>query len=126
MFVRFRRAQRQVKDFYRTVGEKKETAQTNIGVQDIPLVAVVGSVGRAHELDRRFRSKQRGWSERHQQIEARMRQGKWLPPIKLFLFRKEERTEYFVLDGHHRMAVALKLGLKTISAEVVEVIVKPV
>ena len=46
-----------------------------------------------------------------------MRQGRSLPPIDVWAWR----GEYYVLDGHHRVAAARALGRDYISAHVVEV-----
>jgi ParB-like chromosome segregation protein Spo0J len=47
-----------------------------------------------------------------------MREGKILPPIKLYKIE----DEYYVLDGNHRIAAARQLGRSLIEAKVVEVV----
>jgi ParB-like chromosome segregation protein Spo0J len=47
-----------------------------------------------------------------------MRQGEPLPPIEVWAWR----GEYYVLDGHHRVAAARALGSDYISAQVTEVV----
>jgi hypothetical protein len=47
-----------------------------------------------------------------------MRQGEPLPPIEVWAWR----GEYYVLDGHHRVAAARALGSDYISAHVIEVV----
>ena len=57
-----------------------------------------------------------------------MREGKILPPLELYKLKPrrqvgaEERavTEYYVVDGHHRVAMARKLGQDYLDAHVVE------
>ena len=46
-----------------------------------------------------------------------MRQGEPLPPIEVYAWR----GQYYVLDGHHRVAAAHALGSDFISAHVIEV-----
>lgn len=121
MFSRFRQNRGRIKDFYEEVVAEGRTVHAHLGRQDIPIRFIVGSVGRAHELDAQFRSKLRGWSERHQRIKMSMRQGKPLPPIKLFLLCDKQSPAYYVVDGHHRVALSLQLGFDTINAEVTEV-----
>ena len=121
MFSLFKRKKAQLKDFYAEIAEGDQTTQASLGLRDIPIHSIIGSVGRAHELDTQFRSKLRGWSERHQRITALMQQGKPLPPIKLFLLQSSKNAEYYIFDGHHRVAAALQVGFKTINAEVTEV-----
>ncbi len=47
-----------------------------------------------------------------------MRQDEPLPPIEVWAWR----GEYYVLDGHHRVAAARALGSDYISAQVIEVV----
>jgi uncharacterized ParB-like nuclease family protein len=47
-----------------------------------------------------------------------MRQGKSLPPVKLY----QIKDEYYVLDGNHRIAAAKEFGRSEIMAKIVEFI----
>jgi len=59
-----------------------------------------------------------------------MEEGKVLPPIEVYKARLRrqdeetglqiEKTEYYVVDGHHRVAMAKKLGQDYLDAHVVE------
>lgn len=120
MFNGFGRKETSVKDFYTEIGHTS-TELAKLGRKDIALQAIVGSVGRAAELDSQFCSKGRGWSDRHQTIQKIMRAGQPLPPIQVFMVQRGAQPEYYVVDGHHRVAVALRLGFDTLNADITEV-----
>jgi ParB-like chromosome segregation protein Spo0J len=46
-----------------------------------------------------------------------MREGEPLPPIEVYAWQ----GEYYVLDGHHRVAAAHAVGSDLINAHVIEV-----
>lgn len=88
------------------------------GVATVPLDRIVGSVGRYHDFDHRFRFKQPVHSERLQNIRQAMREGRPLPPVKLY----QIRDEYYALDGNHRIAAAKEFGHDEILADIIEFI----
>jgi len=88
------------------------------GVRMVPLDRIVGSVGRYHDFDERFRIGSHLPPERLEKIKNKMRTGKALPPVKLYLIK----NEYFALDGNHRIAAAKELGHGEIKAQVTEFI----
>jgi DNA-binding Lrp family transcriptional regulator/uncharacterized ParB-like nuclease family protein len=88
------------------------------GIQSIPLDRIVGSVGRYHDFDKRFRFKQNMPSERLQWIREAMREGRPLKPVELF----QIKDEYYVSDGNHRISAANELGHDEILARIVEFI----
>ena len=77
----------EVKNF--KVQQEKEAAfdTRDRGIQSIPLARIVGSVGRYHDFDNRFRVKQNIPSERLQWIREAMREGRPLKPVELFQMR---------------------------------------
>ncbi|HLE73005.1 MAG TPA: universal stress protein [Anaerolineales bacterium] len=86
------------------------------GLKDIPLDAIVGSVGRYEDFDRQFLPRQESQLGRW----ARVRMAfdySGLPPITVY----QIGDVYFVLDGHHRVSVANQLGAKHIEAYVTEI-----
>lgn len=113
--------QASLRSFYDEVGDLASHSTRPLGTRSIRLQEIVGSVGRASELDSNFCFKGQGWTERHQRIDAMMRQGKPMNPIKVFLLRRGEKAEYFVMDGHHRVALAKRYGYQDMNAEVIEV-----
>ncbi|MBI1882085.1 MAG: hypothetical protein HYR94_28250 [Chloroflexi bacterium] len=88
----------------------------NLGLQDIPLKNIVGSLGRSRDFTHRFMprvSYERG-KERWRTIYTLVVSGVGLPPIEVF----QIGPIYFVQDGHHRVSVASYLGWSTIQAYV--------
>ena len=89
------------------------------GEQFIPVASIVGSVDGASQLfDRNFRPVSDRARARLGSVLVAMRQGEPLPPIEVWAWR----GEYYVLDGHHRVAAARALGSDYISAHVIEVV----
>jgi uncharacterized ParB-like nuclease family protein len=88
------------------------------GTRMIPLDRIVGSVGRYHDFDERFRIRSHLPAERLGKIKSKMRAGKTLPPVKLY----QIKNEYYALDGNHRIAAANELGYEKIQARILEFI----
>ncbi len=89
-----------------------------VGEQLIPVASIVGSVdGASQRFDRKFRPVSDRARVRLGSILVVMREGEPLPPIEVWAWH----GEYYVLDGHHRVAAARALGSDYISAHVVEV-----
>ncbi len=86
------------------------------GVRTVALDRIVGSVGRYQDFDSQFRLKKRLPSERLQRIKTAMREGRVLPPVKLY----QIKDDYYVLDGNHRIAAAKELNHDEIRAHIVE------
>jgi hypothetical protein len=93
------------------------TGQHDLGLQVVPLDAVVGSVDRTVDFDRGFRPTSPRLRSRWERIAAAQRRGESMPPVSLFKIG----DLYFVRDGHHRVSVAKSLGRKDIDAYVAEV-----
>ncbi len=117
------------KSFEQEVEHAGITARVEGGMKTIPAAKVVGSVGRAQNLrsDFFYRTGQ-AMTARFKRIGQAMEEGKVLPPIEVYkakLRRRQgereiEKTEYYVVDGHHRVAMAKKLGQDYLDAHVVE------
>jgi hypothetical protein len=89
------------------------------GEQLIPVASIVGSVDGASQLfDANFRPVSDRARARLGSVLVAMRQGEPFPPIEVWAWR----GEYYVLDGHHRVAAARALGSDYISAHVIEVV----
>ena len=88
------------------------------GARLVPVAQIIGSVGRYHDFDSKFRLKHNMVSDRLQRIKRAMTEGKRLPPVKLY----QIKDEYYVLDGNHRIAAAKEFGLLEIDATIVEFI----
>jgi DNA-binding Lrp family transcriptional regulator len=91
------------------------------GIRTVPIDRIVGSVGRYQDLDDRFRLKLHVPSERLQRIKEAMREGRPLPPVRLY----QIKDEYYVMDGNHRIAAAKEFGHDEILADIIEFIPSP-
>jgi nucleotide-binding universal stress UspA family protein len=89
------------------------------GLQDIPLAAIVGTVGRYADFTRTFLPRTNTDVERWSNVKivTESAQSGGLPPIEVY----QMGEAYFVRDGHHRVSVARQLGADSISAYVTEV-----
>lgn len=103
---------------YEEVAEKlKLHVRTERGVQQIPVDAIVGSVGRYTDFTRTFLPRHDEDRERWSRIKAAsMEYGAELPPIEVY----KVGDVYFVADGHHRVSIAKQEKLPFIEARVVE------
>jgi uncharacterized ParB-like nuclease family protein len=88
------------------------------GTCSVPLEQIVGSVGRYHDFDSQFKIKDHVPPDRLISVKRAMREGKSLPPVKLYKIK----DEYYVLDGNHRIAAAKEFGRSDIMAKIVEFI----
>jgi hypothetical protein len=93
------------------------TGQHDLGLQIVPLDAIVGTVDRAVDFDRGLRPTNARLRSRWERIASAQRRGEALPPVSLY----KVGDLYFVRDGHHRVSVAKSLGRRDIDAYVTEV-----
>lgn len=89
----------------------------DLGVQQVRLSAIVGSVGRSEEFDRGFFPRGEQTLGRWIGIDKAYLSGRALPPINLYKLG----DVYFVEDGNHRVSVAKAHGQQYIDARVVEI-----
>lgn len=97
---------------------RQELRQQNpmyIGVQNIPLEAIVGSVGRYREFNRQFLPLSDNLQERWIDLVNLATTTGW-PPIEVY----KVGNIFFVRDGNHRVSVARHLSMTTIEAHVWE------
>ncbi len=103
---------------YEEVAEKlKLNVRSERGVEEIPLKAIVGSVGRYTDFTRTFLPLYATDMERWSRVKAAVDAGIELPPIDVY----KVGEVYFVLDGNHRVSVARQAGVTHIRARVIEV-----
>jgi nucleotide-binding universal stress UspA family protein len=96
-------------------------ARWQLGVRPVPIARVIGSVGRANELEAGI--DRRGSTllvderrQRYRRVLAAMRSGAPLPAVELYKLG----SGYYVVDGNHRVAAARELGQAEIDADVTE------
>jgi nucleotide-binding universal stress UspA family protein len=87
-----------------------------LGLQDVPLDAIVGSVDRYHDFNRNYLPRLDSDQSRWAGIMAAQMGPTGLPPIDLYKLG----DVYFVVDGNHRVSVARQVEMKTIQAYVTE------
>lgn len=90
------------------------------GVREIPLDAIVGSVGRYQDFTRTFWPKNDSDEERWVRVKTAVNDMVGMPPIDVY----KMGDVYFVIDGNHRVSIARQLGSDSITARVTEVQVR--
>jgi hypothetical protein len=106
--------------FDEVVAALGQVGERHVGLQTIPLEAVVGSVDRTRDFDRRFRPTSTRVRDRWQRLAVAQRRGEPIPPIDVY----QVGELYFVRDGHHRVSVAHALGLQAVEAYVTAVLTR--
>ena len=102
---------------YEEVAEKlKLRARTERGLQNIPLDAIVGSVGRYTDFTRTFLPRHDNDQQRWAGVKTAVESGEGLPPIDVY----KVGEVYFVVDGNHRVSIARQEGFTAIQARVIE------
>lgn len=99
---------------------RRQLRATNLhsaGLHDIPLDAIVGSVGRARDFTRSFLPRNDSYEQRWARVKEAINGTAGVPPIDVY----KVGEAYFVIDGNHRVSVARQMGLQTIAAHVTEV-----
>jgi hypothetical protein len=89
--------------------------QTYLGIRPIRVDDIVGTVSRVQDFDRDFLPKRSKIQERWEQVEDSWPEGDF-PPILVY----EIDGRYFVVDGHHRVAIAKQRGIEMIDAEITQ------
>ncbi len=91
--------------------------QHSLGMRQIPLDKIVGSVGRYQDFDRAFLPRYGFLRPRWVSIDSAQLQDIILPPIEVYKIGEV----YFVKDGNHRVSVARQRGQAYIDANVIEI-----
>jgi hypothetical protein len=93
------------------------TGQHYIGLREVEIDQIVGSVGRYQDFDRAFLPKQTHTRVRWERVDAAILKDIILPPIEVYKIGEA----YFVKDGNHRVSVAREKGQSYIDAYVIEI-----
>jgi nucleotide-binding universal stress UspA family protein len=103
---------------YEEVRQKlRATTGLSVGLKDIPLDAIIGSVGRYSDFTRSFLPLQDENEQRWARIQLKLSDMDGLPPIEVYQIGET----YFVKDGNHRVSVARRNNATHIEAYVTEV-----
>jgi hypothetical protein len=100
--------------FHEVVEALGYAGEARLGLRVIRLDSIVGTVDRSRDFDRRFRPTSGRVRERWERLALAARRGEEIPPIEVY--RVGEL--HFIIDGHHRVSVALAQGVSTIEAYV--------
>jgi hypothetical protein len=90
-----------------------------LGVSAIPLDALVGTDGRASSFTRDFRPLHAFSRDRMRSLDSAFADGAFPPIVAVKL-----GETYFVIDGHHRVALARRADAAVIDADVTELIAR--
>jgi hypothetical protein len=105
-------------DFNSVEKNLEHVHQRNLGIQQIPIDKIVGSIGRYADFTEGFRFHEDRISAKYEWIKRAMLDGRILPPIKVY----QILDNYFVIDGHHRVTVAKSsMGAIEVDAEVIKI-----
>lgn len=92
-------------------------SQSDIGLQQVPIESIVGSVGRYRDFSRTFLPRMEEDEDRWVGVRTAAPHIGDLPPVELYRLN----DSYFVLDGNHRISIARSTGLDYIDAHVIDV-----
>jgi hypothetical protein len=106
----------QLLSFDEVKGALGAVSQVYLGMREVSVSKIVGSVGRHRDFDRAFLPSKPDLGTRWRRIDEIMDRGEELPPVSLYKIG----DAYFVQDGNHRVSVARQRGVEMIDAEVIE------
>jgi hypothetical protein len=86
-----------------------------LGVQEIPVREIIGTMSRQNDFDDQFRPLNKHLRERWVEAYLMLKRDGWSPVL---LHKVGE--SYYVEDGHHRVSIAQALGMAFIPARVWE------
>jgi hypothetical protein len=89
--------------------------------REVPVAAIVGSVGRAGDFSASFRPLHPEDEERWARVHAAVMGEAGLPPVQLLAVG----GAYYVVDGHHRVSVLRGLGAPSVEAFVRSIALRP-
>ena len=90
--------------------------QRDIGMREIPVEQIIGSLNRYQDFDDTFLPRQMHTRGRWENIDRVYLKGEYLPPVEVYKLG----GFYFVIDGNHRVSVAREKGQVFIDAHVIE------
>ena len=91
-----------------------------IGMQEIPVDKIIGTVGRENDFDEKFRPLSKHLRERWVDVLLSFSTDTW-SPIRVHKIGEQ----YYIEDGHHRTSVARVIGMAYIQAEIWEYSTQP-
>ena len=108
--------QENLKSFTEIQKEENAYNSVNLGIKEVPLDKIVGSVEKYSYFDQNFVPKNDIVKQRWINIYVGYMMDSMLPPVILYKIK----DDYYVYDGNHRVSVAKFLNFASIEAEVEE------
>ena len=108
--------QENLKSFTEIQKEENAYNSVNLGIKEVPLDKIVGSVEKYSYFDKNFVPKNDIVKQRWINIYVGYMMDSMLPPVILYKIK----DDYYVYDGNHRVSVAKFLNFASIEAEVEE------
>ena len=102
-------------------GSRSSVNRKFVGVQEIPVEKIVGTLGREDDFDNKFRPLSNHLRDRWVDVFLNFSTEAW-SPIRVHKIGEQ----YYVEDGHHRTSVARAVGMTYIQAEIWEYSTRPV
>ena len=87
-------------------------------LQDVEIEQIIGSMGRAEDYTADFLPRVGEDEERWARVRVALDTLEGVPPVELY----EYDGEYYVKDGHHRVSVMKRVGLKRVEAYVTRLV----
>jgi hypothetical protein len=123
---RERRAERAVRRILPSLYDRhpgaRKAQQRAVGLRTVPLDEIVGTMRSPSQNTTDFlplpRARGRNWSARWQRIRSAVERLQQLPPVELV----QVGDEYYVADGHNRVAAALDADAVAIDADVTQLL----
>jgi hypothetical protein len=92
------------------------SGQVYRGTYPVPVERIIGSVNKGQDFDPEFNPRHSYSRSRWERLFVILIEHGSLPPVDLY----KVGCFYFVVDGHHRVSVARRLGMSHIEARVTE------
>lgn len=86
-----------------------------VGLEDIPIEQIVGTLGRHSDFDQQFRPLKKNLRDRWVNAYLALENEGWSP-----ILVHKVGDKYYVEDGHHRVSIARSLGMAFIQGSVWE------
>ncbi|MDX8336040.1 MULTISPECIES: hypothetical protein [Cetobacterium] len=112
----FDRDNKKLKEFKTVEKEDQLSNRVYLGVREVPLSKVIGTVEKAQDFDKDFNPLRDESKGRWSAVYLKYLETGSLPPVILY----KVREEYYVYDGNHRVSVGKNLNFHSIEAEVYE------
>ena len=103
--------------FDEVVAALGRTGEVRLGLRQVEVRTIIGSVDRTKDFDRYFRPTSSHVRARWERLATAQRRGESMPPVELYRIC----TMHFVIDGHHRVSIAIARRQPIIDAYVTEI-----